>query len=213
MSTVMAFTSPVESFPLGSVFESLPGVTVELERLVPDDRLLIPYFWVRDCDPTNVEAAFADHAGLHGVTLVDSVAGECLMRAQWDQSHEGVLDAIHRNDLVLLSGVGTRDGWTFRVRGESREVVGAFRSHCIENGIPLDITAVHALLPVQDESYNLTEPQREALVLAHEQGYFDSPPEATLAEVASVLDITQQSLSSRLRRGQRRLLGATLVRD
>ena len=213
MSTVMEFTSPAESFPLGSVFESLPGVTVELERLIPDDRLLIPYFWVRDCGPTNVEAAFADHAGIHEVTLVDSVAGECLMRAEWDQSYEGVLDAILRSDLVLLSGVGTRDGWTFRVRGESREAVRAFRSHCTETDMPLDITAVHALLPVQDESYNLTEPQREALVLAHEQGYFDSPPETTLAEVASVLDITQQSLSSRLRRGQRRLIGATLVRD
>ena len=31
MATVMEFTSPAEEFPLGTVFENLPDVTVELE--------------------------------------------------------------------------------------------------------------------------------------------------------------------------------------
>jgi predicted DNA binding protein len=57
----------------------------------------------------------------------------------------------------------------------------------------------------------LTDTQREALVLAYERGYFGSPRETSLEEVAAELDITQQSLSSRLRRGHRRLIAATLV--
>jgi len=44
MSTVMKFISPVDEFPLGSVFEDLPGVEVELERLIPHETLIIPYF-------------------------------------------------------------------------------------------------------------------------------------------------------------------------
>ena len=50
MATVMEFSSPVEEFPLGSVFETLPEVTVELERLVPHETLIIPYFWVRGAE-------------------------------------------------------------------------------------------------------------------------------------------------------------------
>ena len=42
MATVIEFTSPAEEFPLGSVFENLPGVTVELERLIPHETLIIP---------------------------------------------------------------------------------------------------------------------------------------------------------------------------
>jgi len=47
-------------------------------------------------------------------------------------------------------------------------------------------------------------------VLAYERGYFDTPRETSLEEIAEELGITQQSLSSRLRRGHRRLIKATL---
>jgi len=35
MATVMEFLSPADEFPLGTVFENVPGATVELERLIP----------------------------------------------------------------------------------------------------------------------------------------------------------------------------------
>jgi predicted DNA binding protein len=67
------------------------------------------------------------------------------------------------------------------------------------------------MLPVQGEGFELTDTQREALVLAYERGYFDSPRESSLEAVAEELGITQQSLSSRLRRGHRRLIENTLI--
>jgi predicted DNA binding protein len=213
VATVIDFTSPAAEFPLGSVFEALPEATVELERLVPYDKHVVPYFWVRGAAATDIEGAFGDHPGLTSVRLVDSVESEYLMRATWDREYVGVLTALSETHVAVLSGVGTSDGWQFEVRGESRERVSAFRSYCTDNDIPITITAVHALVPIQDEEYGLTEAQREALVLAYETGYFSSPREVTLAEVAAELDITQQSLSSRLRRGHRQLVGATLAQQ
>jgi predicted DNA binding protein len=211
MATVMKFTSPAAEFPLGTVFENLPGVTVELERLIPHDTLIIPYFWVRGGGDEDIEAAFESHAGVTEIRLVDSVDDEYLMRAGWDREYVGVLSALVATNLVLLSGVGTSDGWQFEVRGESREEISEFRAYCQDKHIPIDITAVHALLPVRGEGYELTDSQREALLAAYERGYFDSPREASLEEVAADLEITQQSLSSRLRRGHRRLIAATLA--
>ena len=213
MATVMEFSSPASEFPLGSVFENLPSVTVELERLIPHGDRIIPYFWARGAKAEDIEAEFEGHPGVSNVRLVDSVDDEYLMRAEWDREHVGVLSGLTETDLVVLSGVGTSDGWAFEVRGETPEDIGEFRSYCQDHDVPIDITAVHALLPVQGEGYELTDTQREALVAAFEHGYYDSPRQATLTEVAADLDITQQSLSSRLRRGTRRLVAATLVTE
>ncbi|MEF8872169.1 MAG: helix-turn-helix domain-containing protein [Haloarculaceae archaeon] len=210
MAAVMEFTSPAAEFPLGSVFETLPDVTVELERLIPHETLIIPYFWVRGADAEDIEAAFDAHAGVVNIKLVDAVDDEYLMRVEWDREYVGIISALAEADLVILTGVGTTDGWQFEVRGESREDISEFRDYCQKNDITIDITAVHALLPVQSEGYGLTDTQREALVLAFERGYFDSPRESSLEEIAEELGITQQSLSSRLRRGHRRLIAATL---
>jgi predicted DNA binding protein len=210
MATVMEFTSPVDEFPLGTVFENLPEVTVELERLIPDESLIIPYFWVRGAGVEDIEAAFEAHRGVVSIRLIDDVDEEYLMRAEWNDEYYGLLTALAHANIVVLSGIGTRDGWKFEVRGETRERIAEFRSDCQAHGIPIEITAVHSLLPVQGDGYELTDTQREALVLAYEMGHFDSPRTASLAEVAAELGISQQSLSSRLRRGHRRLIGGTL---
>lgn len=213
MATVMEFTSPAAEFPLGTIFENLPKVTVELERIIPHETLIIPYFWVRGAEAADIEAAFETHPGVTNIKLIDSVEDEYLMRAEWDRDYVGVLSALSETNLVVLQGVGTNGGWQFEVRGEDREEISEFRSYCQDNQIPIDITAVHALLPVQGEGYDLTDAQREALVTAYESGFFDSPRTASLDNVAEVIGITQQSLSSRLRRGERRLIGATLIQD
>lgn len=213
MATVMQFKSPADEFPLGTVFENLPGVTVELERLIPDESLIIPYFWVRGAQPSDIEAAFETHRGVVNIKLIDDVDGEYLMRATWEDDYYGVLNALAHANIVVLSGVGTKESWQFEVRGENREQIGEFRADCQNNDIPIEITAVHSLLPVQEEGYELTDTQREALVLAYEQGYFDSPRAASLEDVAAVIGISQQSLSSRLRRGHRRLIAKTLIKS
>lgn len=211
MATVMEFTSPVDEFPLGTVFENLPGVTVELERLIPDESLIIPYFWVRGAHASDIEAAFEAHRGVTNIRLIDDVDEEYLMRAEWNDEYYGLLSALAHANVVVLSGVGTKEGWQFEVRGETRDHIGEFRSDCQAHDIPIEITAVHSLLPVQEGGYELTDTQREALVLAYEMGYYDSPRAVSLEEVAAELDISQQSLSSRLRRGNRRLIQRTLA--
>lgn len=213
MATVMEFTSPAAEFPLGTVFETLPTVTVELERLIPHKTVIIPYFWVRGAEATDIEAAFKSHEGTNEIELVDSVEEEYLMRVEWDREYVGILDALAETNLVVLSGVGTADGWEFEVRGEERTEISEFRSYCQDHDIPITITAVHSLLPIHGEGYELTDTQQEALVLAFERGYFDSPRTASLEEIADELGITQQSLSSRLRRGHRRLIDATLMAE
>jgi predicted DNA binding protein len=209
MSTVAEFTLAADGFPLGTVFRQLPDVTVQLERVIPDVNGVIPYFWVRGVETNAIVAQFTDHPGVRDIRLVDHVDSEYLMRCEWTSDYDGVLDALISPEVILLSAIGTTEEWTFELRGESREAIAEFQEYCHDHGAPVELTKIRGLQPL-DARQDLTETQREALVLAYERGYFNSPRETTLKEIADELDISQQALGSRLRRGNRRLIEQSL---
>ncbi|MFC7019992.1 MULTISPECIES: helix-turn-helix domain-containing protein [Haloarcula] len=71
----------------------------------------------------------------------------------------------------------------------------------------LTLTELHELSSGTDPATSeLTAPQREALLLAYEMGYFDEPRAATLEDIAARLDISRQAVANRLRRGHRALI-------
>ncbi|SFR65012.1 helix-turn-helix domain-containing protein [Halogeometricum limi] len=212
MATEATFTVATDEFPLGTIFEQVPGVTVELERIVPGNGVVIPYFWVRGVDIDDVEAAFAEHPGVKTIRLVDSVGDEYLLRAEWDSTYEGVLSTLAETEVPLISAVGTDDRWTFEIRGDRRSNVANFQQLCRDRDIPVSLTALNTLTPVETTvESSLTDPQQELLFLAYERGYFNSPRDVTMAELGEELGITQQAVASRLRRGIRQVLGRTLA--
>ncbi|WP_284011812.1 bacterio-opsin activator domain-containing protein [Haloarcula pelagica] len=212
MATEATFTVPPDEFPLGSIFASVPGVTVELERIVPRKGVIIPYFWVRGVDVEDVEAAFSTHPGVKAIRLIDSVEDEYLLRVEWNPKYEGILSTLGETEIPLITAIGTNDQWTFEVRGDQRSDIATFQQRCRERDIQVTLTALHALTPVETTTEAaLTDPQLEALVLAYERGYFNSPRDVTMAELGEELGISQQAIASRLRRGIRQILGQTLT--
>lgn len=212
MATEATFTIPTREFPLGSVFEQYPDVEVELERLIPATDVVIPYVWVRGATiDDDVEDAFADHPGVRRLELVDVVEDEYLLKVEWALSYEGVLSTLAETDLPLVSAVGTATQWTFDVRGDDRGDVAAFQQRCRELDISISLERLHALTPVESEAETaLTDAQQEALVLAMERGYFESPREATLEELGAELAISDQAVAARIRRGTSSVLERTL---
>ncbi len=211
MATEATFTVPSDQFPLGTIFEQLPDVTVELERIIPAQDVVIPYFWVRGTVIDDVEDAFTSHPGVEDIRLVDSVADEYLLRVEWALEYSGVLSTLVETEIPLIKAIGTNQQWTFDVRGDSRSDLADFQERCQEREIPITLTEIHALTPVETVTEEaLTETQQEALVLAYQRGYFESPREVTMEEIGDELGISQQAVASRLRRGIKRILGSTL---
>ncbi|NUB93199.1 helix-turn-helix domain-containing protein [Haloterrigena sp. SYSU A558-1] len=211
MATEATFTVPSDQFPLGSVFEQLPDVTVELERMIPARDVVVPYFWVRGTVVDDIESAFAEHPGVTDIRLVDSVADEYLLRVEWALAYDGVLSTLTETEIPVVKAVGTSRQWTFDVRGDDRSDIADFQRRCRELDIPITLTKLHALTPIDTETETaLTDAQREALVLAYDRGYFNSPRDVTMAELGDELGITQQAVASRLRRGLDQILETTL---
>lgn len=212
MATQATFSLPPDQFPLGSIFEEHPDVTVELERIIPSRDIIIPYFWVRGTEVDDIEAAFSDHPGLERIDLIDSVGDEYLLRAKWVLGFDGVLPLLSRTGIALINAVGTAERWTFEIRGDTRSDISEFEERCRGAEIPITIQKLHDLTP--SETYVeevLTEKQQEALVLAYERGYFETPREVTMADIGAELDISEQAVASRLRRGIKYVLGNTLT--
>ncbi|QLG50348.1 bacterio-opsin activator domain-containing protein [Natrinema halophilum] len=211
MATEATFTVPSDQFPLGTVFEQLPDVTVTLERIIPAQDVVVPYFWVRGRDVDDIEGAFGDHPGVADIRLVDSVADEYLLRVEWAVEYSGVLSALVETGVPLIKAVGTNEQWTFEVRGDDRNEIAEFQTQCRESDVPITVTKLQALTPIETGTEaSLTETQQEALVLAYDRGYFESPREVTMEELGDELDITQQAVASRLRRGIKHILENTL---
>lgn len=212
MATEATFTVPSDQFPLGTVFDQLPGVTVELERIIPAQDVVIPYFWVRGTEVDDIEGAFRDHPGVESIQLVDSVADQHLLRVEWTLAYDGVLSTLIESSVPLIEAVGTNRQWRFDIRGDSRRDIATFQERCRELNIPITLTKLHALTPIESETEAaLTDTQEEALVLAYERGYFNTPRDVTMEEIGDELGISQQAVASRLRRGISSILGSSLA--
>ncbi|WP_129116635.1 helix-turn-helix domain-containing protein [Halegenticoccus tardaugens] len=211
MATEATFTIPADQFPLGTVFQQLPDVTITLERIIPAQDVIVPYFWVRGTIVDDIEESFSDHPGVKAMRLVDSVEDEYLLRVEWALEYTGILSTLAETEIPLLQAVGTKQQWTFEVRGDDRSDIATFQQRCREVDIPVTLTKLHALMPVETETETaLTDTQQEALVLAYNRGYFESPREVTMEDLGDELDISQQAVASRLRRGIKQILGNTL---
>ncbi|MBX0305150.1 bacterio-opsin activator domain-containing protein [Haloarcula salinisoli] len=212
MATEATFTIPADQFPLGTLFKQLPGVTVELERIIPAQDVVVPYFWVRGTAVEDIEEAFHDHPGVKKIQLVDSVEDEYLLRVEWTLEYDGVISTLMETGVPLIKAVGTNEGWTFDIRGDDRRDIAAFQERCREKDISIMLTKLHALTPIDSETQAaLTDTQQEALVLAYERGYFNTPRDVKMVDIGDELGISQQAVASRLRRGISAILGSTLA--
>jgi HAMP domain-containing protein len=212
MSTVAEFSIPADDFPLGHVFETLSDVTIEIERVVPTNEAILPYFWVRNVPVNRVQTTLEAQGALESFTIVDDLGEQGLVRARWNPDVEGVFTGIVETDLTVLSATGTQEEWRFEFRAESPDQIGAFQQYCANHGINGELIRLHGA--GRDDAagqYSLTSEQREALLLAFNRGYFEFPRESTLDELATELGIARQSFGDRLRRGHKNLIGDTLV--
>lgn len=209
MGTVAEFSVEGAEFALGRMFEGYPDVEVEVERIVPTDESVIPYVWVRNVDPGAVEHVARVHPAIREIEVVDSTDATHLCRMAWEPEYSGVLSVLTELDVTLLSAVGTASSWRIEVRAGDPGEIAALQAYWRDGGVPVTLVRLSAITPIETGT-ELTDAQREALALAHERGYFETPRRVTQADLAAELGISRQALGSRIRRGLDALLAQVL---
>lgn len=211
MTLIAKYRVPAEEFALGRTVES--GMAVELERLVADGTTGVQYFWV-DGGP---DPAFGDTlegtARIRDLELLDEVGSRALYRGTCPLDGDPLVRAVVNHDVTVLSAEGDDREWWFHLCVPDRTALSAFQSSLVDElDGGMDLEGVYNLSeaapPFRGE---LTDRQRETLLLAYEEGYFDVPREITLVGLAELLGVSDQAVSERMRRATAKLVRSRLV--
>jgi predicted DNA binding protein len=211
MSIIAEFTIDSNEFMFGASMANIPNTTIELERIVPTSDAVMPFFWVESGDFSRFEKHVRNDPHVGDLEELDRVDGSRLYRAVWTEEVDSLLEGLAQAEAVVLEAYG-RENWVFRVRFQSHDRLAEFYNYLTANDINLHLDRVFSLTAKDSGGYSLglTPEQREALVMAYERGYFATPSETTLQEMADELDISSQAFSKRIRGAELKMLNQFL---
>ncbi|NIC00879.1 helix-turn-helix domain-containing protein [Halobacterium sp. R2-5] len=153
-----------------------------------------------DADPT-----VADYTVL--TTTEDSAHYVVTYAATADT--RGTYPIAIEHDIAYLD-IELQDGeYTVRARVPDRDALTALREYCRANDFPFTLDRIYQETAIGAVGNPLTDAQAEAMRVAYEQGYFDSPRQTTLDAIADEIGVSRQAVAARLRRGHKRLIETT----
>ena len=196
MSVITEVRIPPDDFDLGQILSLNGASAIELETLVPSGELTVPLFWVYE----PVENGFLDtverYPTVTSVAEMDVFEDRILFRLEWDASQDRLFQCILNNQGQILSATGTPEGWHFELRFPNREAMSQYQTCCEDAHISSELIRVYnPTNPGAGPWYGLSEPQREALMLAVQMGYYDIPRGCTTEELADELGISDQAVT------------------
>lgn len=212
MSVMLEFTIENEQFSLGKVLSGPPAMYVELERIVPTGNTVMPFLWATGDDFASFEQKVAAHPYVDEFVALDRVEDSTLYRGEWNGNQDDLIEGIIAVDATILEA-HSNGGWEFRLRLLDHDRLSQFHNYCTERGISIHIVRTYTVTERTEsvKRYGLTHEQREALVLGLREGYFDTPSQVGLTELADRLGISQQAVSNRIRRGTKQVLSEALL--
>lgn len=211
MATVAEFTIPPEALPFGETLDKQPSMRIEVERIVPTVETALPFFWVWGAEPEIFMEAAEDEPDVQETRLLERVDSGALFRAEWSPDAE-IVKGLKELGATILESEGTSERWRFEVRAQNREKFVEFQEVFQEQGVPINLIQVYDLAElVEGEDRSLTQEQRDTLIAAYQNGYFDKPRKVTQEELGEEFGISHRAISERLRRGTRNLIATSLL--
>lgn len=208
---IIELTIPADAFLLAETLREYPDRIVEFEQLVPTHEQILPYLWATGGGDSGFEAALAADSTVARCRPVAELDDGALYEIEWADDENGLLDWIRDRGATLLQSEGEDGEWILKLRVESRDALRDLQEFCDERDVAFDLIRLYELRDPKIGQFNVTEKQREILIVALDMGFFEIPRAATLAEVADAVGISKRAASERLRRGHTNLVSNTLT--
>lgn len=195
-------------------------------RSVPDARLGVVsdagtdpehdvhFFWIEAPDFDAVEAALADDHTVASFSEIVETDDRRTYRVEYTDDAILLTPGVVDVGGLITASESHLTGWRLHLQLQDHDALFALDEWADDAGVRLDVLELQQRDVSEDRrEFDLTESQREALVGAFVQGYYDEPREASLEELADLLGISPTAVSGRLRRGSSRLVEAVLLGD
>lgn len=208
---VATFSLPPEAFALEQTVAAVPELSLEVERVAargPD--WVMSCLWIATGSGDEITAALERDPTVKQLVDTEQFPGELFCHLAWsDEVKDRIREMVDHEGSILAATV-TEERWRIRVRFVSRDQLDDFREHFAEREVSFQLHDLSEPETSRHTFGNLTPSQREALVMAAEQGYYQVPREVSAAELGEQLGISHQAVSELLRRGTENLITATL---
>lgn len=169
-------------------------------------------FWVEAADFDAFETAVERDPTIASFSALAGSDDRRTYHIEYSDDATLVTPVVSRAGGLVLDSHSYLEGWRLELQLPDREALYELDTFADANEVRLDVLELQeAERDGFDLAFDLTEPQIEALVGAYLQGYYDEPREATLDDLATLLDISRTAVSGRLRRGSAALIEETLV--
>lgn len=212
MSLIAEFETSLTQ--LTEALERVPEMTLQYEEsyVTPDGRMKW-IVWASGGDHFAFQEALTDDTSVASRRTIAEMSTRRLYRLTLaGDPKDFALAVLTEQDIQVLTATHGRDGTVVRVRCPTREAFASMKA-AIEDRYGTFVTRrLYREVEPESDGFSVTPAQREALLAALEDGYFDVPRETTLRVVADRLGISDNALSARLRRGTAALLADTLSR-
>ncbi|WP_458207507.1 helix-turn-helix domain-containing protein [Haladaptatus sp. NG-SE-30] len=212
MSAIADFGLPSEDFVLGHTVSSVSGMEIRIERVVlHGEGGMTPYFRAMGDDFDAFEQALREDETVTEVRTLEEAMDERFYRARWTKNVTHLSEGLAEVDATIVHAKSEDDHWRLRLSFADRDELSTFYDHCDE-ALSIDLRQVFDRSnPTTYGEYEVTAEQRDTLVKALEEGYFEVPRRITMDELAEEFDITTQSVSQRMRRGHANVLRNTIA--
>jgi hypothetical protein len=209
------------SLPLVDLAANVPNARLRLDEILRTERHHVALLcWVEAERFDSVESALETDGSIAEWSLLEAETDRRLYRLRMATS-EAVRVAfeeefIERGTTPIHATI-TSDGWLMRARFPDRTTLAEYRKACDQPGMSFALERLYQPTSSQGGEgltlAGLTQKQREALLLAYEEGYYDLPRGTKLTDVADTIGISRRSLSDRLRRAERRLVTTAIENE
>lgn len=201
-----------EAVALAEAFEEVSTMEVEAERIAAHStKWTMPCLWVAHEDFAEVDDALAAAPSVKAIVESEEFDREKYYQVEWTDE---VIDRVNTyidKEGSIIQAEATADGWQVHIRFAHRNQFDTFRNSLSEQGHSFTLLDLTEPGSPRQSFGALTPDQRDALVAAHEAGYFKVPRETDIQELAEELDMSHQSLSELLRRGTDKLVSGMLT--
>lgn len=185
-------------------FEDVHYVTTE-----DDGTHYVFFWWVSDTRFSTFEGALDADPTVNGHRVIAEIDDRRLYRIRTrsfppDQSL--VFPTFREYDVTTIETRRNANGLHLKARFPNRDALESFVESARDIARHVDAKRLYTDDRATHDESTLTRKQREALSLALDRGYFDTPSKATLADLASERDVTAQTLSDHIRVGVKKLI-------
>ncbi|QRV14027.1 helix-turn-helix domain-containing protein [Haloterrigena salifodinae] len=207
MATFVELELPAAETALGETFDRVRSCYCYLEQAVVSET---PGLWFGGAERSVIEAALEADATVDAHSRIRAASDEWLYEIRFaDEIYEiGALPFEEGGTILAASadcGV-----WSIRMRFPDHESATRTYRRFLERDVDVDVASLRKGPKTGPERPGLTVEQYETLVAAVERGYYEVPREVSVQELADEFDISDQSVSERLRRASSEILATEL---